>query len=69
METRMSAFEARRSFGRALERVLSGDRVVIERHGREVAVLVPIDVYEQWLRARGEFFASLRDVAHPDERS
>jgi prevent-host-death family protein len=59
-ESRWSAFEVRRSFGQALERVLGGERIVVERHGRTVAVLVPVEVYEQWQRSREEFFDRLR---------
>ena len=59
----MSAFEARRSFGQALERVLRGERVVVEKHGRPVAVIVPVEVYDQWVRSRGEFFSRLRTGA------
>jgi prevent-host-death family protein len=59
----MSAFEARRSFGQALERVVRGERVVIEKHGRPIAVMVPVEIYDQWLRSRGEFFSRLRTKA------
>jgi prevent-host-death family protein len=59
----MSAFEARRSFGQALERVARGERVVVEKHGRAVAVMVPVEIYDQWVRSRGEFFARLRTAS------
>jgi prevent-host-death family protein len=36
------AFEAKTHFSNLLDRVEKGDRIVITRHGREVAVLAPI---------------------------
>jgi prevent-host-death family protein len=57
MEKTVGAFEVRRQLGRILRDVSArGDRVVIERHGEAVAAVVPIEVYEQWKRARAEFF-------------
>ena len=61
MERVIAAFEARRSFGRVLQEVLTrGERFVVERHGEPVAAVVPIEVYEQWKTARGAFFARIR---------
>ncbi len=73
MEKTVGAFEARRSFGKIIQNVAArGDRYVVERHGEAIAAVVPIEVYEQWKRARGEFFARLRTVSQaadlaPDE--
>jgi prevent-host-death family protein len=36
-------FEAKTHFSSLLDRVEKGDRIVITRHGREVAVLAPIE--------------------------
>lgn len=36
------AFEAKTHFSNLLDRVEKGDRIVITRHGREVAVLSPL---------------------------
>jgi prevent-host-death family protein len=64
MEKTISAFEARRQFGKLLNDISGkGDRVVVERHGEAVAVVVPIEVYEQWKRSRAEFFDRMRAVA------
>ena len=64
MERRVGAFEARRSFGEILQEVAArGDRYVVERHGKAVAALVPIEVYVQWKRARSEFFNKVRALA------
>ncbi|MBI2321482.1 MAG: type II toxin-antitoxin system Phd/YefM family antitoxin [Chloroflexi bacterium] len=73
MEKIIAAFDARRNFGRILQAVLSrGERFVVERHGEPVAAVVPIEVYEQWKKARGAFFARIRATAQradlpPDE--
>jgi prevent-host-death family protein len=39
----VGAFEAKTHFSNLLDRVEKGDRIVITRHGREVAVLAPIE--------------------------
>lgn len=73
MEKTVSAYEARRNFGKYLQEVSGkGDKIVVERHGEPVAVVVPMDVYKQWQRNRQEFFDRLREMAEranmdPDE--
>jgi prevent-host-death family protein len=37
------AFEAKTHFSNLLDRVEKGDRIVITRHGREVAILSPVE--------------------------
>jgi prevent-host-death family protein len=63
METRLTAFEARRQFGKVLSRIGSGERLIVERHGQPVAAIVPMEVYAQWLRAREDFMTRLRGLA------
>lgn len=64
MEKVVGAFEARRSFGQILQDVSAkGDKVVVERHGQPIAVVVPFHVYEQWKRRRDAFFDQLEEVA------
>lgn len=64
MEKTIGAFEVRRQFGKMLTGILAaGDRYIIERHGQPVAVLVPIDVYEQWQRGRDRFFDQIESAA------
>lgn len=36
------AFEAKTHFSNLLDRVEKGDRIIITRHGREVAILSPV---------------------------
>jgi prevent-host-death family protein len=76
-ETTISAFDARRKFGKLLDSVASkGDNVIVERHGEPVAAVVPIAAYRQWQQqreeARARFFERMREAAEranldPDE--
>ena len=68
MEKTVSAFEARRNFGKLLQEVAGrGDKIIIERHGEPAAVVVPVDVYRQWQQSREEFFDQMREMAeHAD---
>jgi prevent-host-death family protein len=64
MEKTVSAYEARRNFGKYLQDVVAkGDNIVVERHGEPVAVVVPLAVYEQWQRSRERFFNWLRETS------
>ena len=45
--TRVGAFEAKTHFSALLERVVQGEEIVITRHGRPVARLVPAAVSEE----------------------
>ena len=56
-----SAYEIRRHFGKIMQNVLAkGERYLIKRHGETIAVVVPVEVYEQWQKSRERFFATLR---------
>jgi prevent-host-death family protein len=64
MERTISAFEARRSFGKVLDDVAArGDRLIVERHGAPVAAVVPIAEYVRWQRDRAAFFDRLEAAA------
>jgi prevent-host-death family protein len=64
MEKTVSAYEARRNFGKVLNEVAGkGDRIVVEKHGEPVAVVVPVEVYKQWQASRQQFFDWLRQVS------
>ncbi len=55
VETTVSAFDARRKFGKVLDSVAAGgDSVIVERHGEPVAVVVPVAMYRQWQQQREE---------------
>jgi prevent-host-death family protein len=68
MEMTMSAFEARRQFGKLLEDVAGrGDTVIVERHGEPVAAVIPIARYRQMCAERDEarerLFTSITEAA------
>ena len=75
--TRISAFEAKTRFGELLDRVASGEEVVITRHDKPVARLVPegapradevrravagLQALQQRIRRRSKSALSDRDV-------
>jgi prevent-host-death family protein len=64
MEKTVPAFEARRQFGTLIDDVSAkGDTVIVERHGKPMAVMVPLSVYEQWKASRDRFFELLDKAA------
>jgi prevent-host-death family protein len=64
MEKTIGAFEARRNFGQLLQEVaVKGDKIVVERHGEPIAVVVPVELYNQWKRERQRFFDQMREVS------
>ena len=74
MEKTITALDARRQFGRVLDEVADkGDRYIVERHGEPVAAVIPIELYEQWKRARDSFFDRMeaigRRVNMPEEEA
>jgi prevent-host-death family protein len=56
--TRLSATEARQSFAEVVLRVVRGERIVLQRHGRDLAALIPMEDCE-WL----EGLEDLLDIA------
>lgn len=57
MRKTVSAMRARGNLGRILEEVYyRGDQYVIERSGKAMAVVMPVEQYEQWRRERDAFF-------------
>ena len=64
MEKTVSAFEARRQFGKIIQDVLANhDCYIVERHGQPVAAVVPIELLNQWKRARQAFFDQMEAMA------
>ncbi len=59
----IDAFEVRRQFGKILQKIARGNRVVVKWHGDPVAAVVPIELYDQWKRRREEFFEKMRTVS------
>jgi prevent-host-death family protein len=64
MEKTIAAYEARRKFGQLIEEAFyRKDNFVVERSGRPMAVIVPIDAYARWKRlAKERVFAMLEEV-------
>ncbi len=57
-ERQMSVKEARQQLPSLIqEAYYRGDRVIIARHGRPMAVIMPIEEYERWKARRQEAFA------------
>ncbi len=60
MDNFISAFEVPRNLDKIVQEVLAhGDKFIGERDDSLVAVIVPIEVYEQWKRSREKFFEVL----------
>jgi len=60
MVRKVTAMKVRDSLGRVLDEVhYRGDAVIIERTGRAMAVLVPMERYEQYRKSRQERFQAL----------
>ena len=60
MEKTVGAFEIRRNLVKVLQDIAArGDKYIVERHGEPVAVVVPVEVYEQWKQSRSRLFDQL----------
>lgn len=64
MEKSIGAYEARRRFGQLIEEAFyKHDRFVIERSGRAMAVIVPVDEYQKWKSlAKERVFGIMEEV-------
>lgn len=57
MTVRMGAREARTNFAELLGRVkYGGETFIVERSGKAMAALVPVELYERWLAEREKAF-------------
>lgn len=65
VEKRVDAEDIRNQIERVLEDVaVRGDHVIVEDHGKAVAVMVPVEFYKRKMaRSRDEFFNELRAMA------
>jgi prevent-host-death family protein len=60
MLKKISAVKARKNFGQMMDQVaLRGDDYIIERSGRPMAVMIPMDRYNQILQAQKKAKESL----------
>lgn len=63
MRKTVNAVKARGSLGQILEEVYyRGDQYIIERSGRAMAAVVPVEQYEQWRREREAFFQLVDEI-------
>jgi len=64
MEKTIGAWEARRKFGQIIEEAFyKKDSFVVERAGRPMAVIVPVEDYHKWQRlAKERIFIMLDEV-------
>jgi len=63
MRRRINAVKARGSLGQILEEVYyRGDQYVIERSGKPMAAVVPVEQYEQWRTEREAFFRFVDEI-------
>jgi prevent-host-death family protein len=63
MEKRVSAMQVRKNLGQLLEKAYyRGDTFIIQRAAKPMAVLIPIEQYEQWQLRREQFFALIDQV-------
>ncbi len=63
MEKELGITEARQDFSGVLEEVqYRGQSFVINRRGKPVAAVVPLEVYESWKRRRKKFFDAIREI-------
>ncbi len=60
MVKRIPALRARQQLGTLLDEVrYQGAEVIVERGGRAVAVVVPVEAYERYKRLRGQAFGRI----------
>ena len=58
MARKTTAIKARQKFGQLLEEAYyRGDEFIIERAGKPMAVLIPIQEFERWQKQREEAFS------------
>ncbi|HEX8228523.1 MAG TPA: type II toxin-antitoxin system Phd/YefM family antitoxin [Chloroflexia bacterium] len=64
IEENMDVGDAQRNLEKIVQRVAeNNDKVVLEVEGQARAVVVPIEIYEQWKRSRDDFFETMRLAA------
>lgn len=68
MERKLGITEARQDFSGVLEEVqYRGHTYIINRRGKPVAAVVPLEVYENWKRQRERFFDTVREIQGANE--
>lgn len=63
MRKTVNAMKARGKLGQILEEVYyRGDQYVIERAGKPMAAVVPVEQYDQWRKERAAFFELVDEI-------
>jgi prevent-host-death family protein len=63
MRKTVSAMRARGKLGQILEEVFyRGDQYIIERSGKPMAAVVPVEQYDQWRQEREAFFKLVEEL-------
>ena len=63
MRKTVNAVRARGKLGEILDEVhYRGDQYIIERSGKAMAAVVPVEQYEQWRKERDAFFSLVDEV-------
>lgn len=64
LEQTIGTFQMRQGFSRYIDEVARDrKKFVIEKHGKSIAAVVPIEVYEQWKRERRRLLELMRKGA------
>lgn len=59
----ISAIEARQRFGQLMNEVqLRHDHYIIERAGKPMVAVVPVEEFQAWMRRRDEFFQQIEQT-------
>ena len=62
MEKKIGLAQARKEFSKVINDVqYQGESYIISRHGEEAAAVVPLQVYQNWIEGRENFFNSIRE--------
>jgi len=63
MEKELGVTKAREQFGELVEQVqYQGDSIIINRNGKPAAVIVSLEIYENWKQERKSFFNQIRQI-------
>jgi|APFre7841882724_1041349.scaffolds.fasta_scaffold155345_2 prevent-host-death family protein len=63
MEKKIGITQAREILGDLVEQVqYQGSAYIINRNGKPVAAIVPVEIYESWKRERLAFFDTIRQM-------
>lgn len=63
MEKKIGLAQARKEFSKVINNVqYQGESYIISRHGEDAAAVVPLQVYQNWIKQREKFFNSIREI-------